>query len=110
MKLHTSCGFASVIESAAIVMMATLLGGCAGSSTIPSFRPLPSNPLLSVAWLPPCTEPSAPAFTIDVFADGNVRYIGDHPAKELGERRAHIAVSDVRRLALSARAVANGPG
>jgi hypothetical protein len=47
-------------------------------------------------------------FTVDVFADGSVRYVGDRPAKELGERRSKIAVSDVRRLALSARAVAKG--
>jgi hypothetical protein len=84
------------------------LTACAGTPSEAPLRAPVGDPVLSVGWLPPCAQPSAPAFTVDVFADGSVRYFGDQPAKELGERRSKIAVSDVRRLALSARAVAKG--
>jgi hypothetical protein len=84
------------------------LTACAGTPSEAPPRPPAGDPVLSVAWLPPCAQPSAPAFTVEVFADGSVRYLGDQPAKELGERRSKIAVSDVRRLAQSARAVAKG--
>jgi len=92
------------------VAVATLmsLAACAGAPSEAPPRTPAGDPVLSVAWLPPCAQPSAPAFTVDVFADGSVRYLGGQPAKELGERYSKIAVSDVRRLAQSARAVAKG--
>lgn len=67
------------------------------------------RPALTVQWLPPCSiNVSEPYFTVDVFADGTVRYVGGPQAREIGERADHISAEDARRLLKEARRFAGG--
>jgi hypothetical protein len=67
------------------------------------------KPTVTVKWLPPCSiNVSEPYFTVDVFADGAVRYMGGPQAREIGERTDHISAEDTRRLLKEARRFVSG--
>ena len=88
----------------------SLLGACAAGGDQLGKPTSAAEPVLRVAWSPPCSAtPAPPNFSVDVFADGSVRFTGDRPARELGERRAQISSQSVARMMRSARAVAEGP-
>jgi hypothetical protein len=78
------------------VLSASQLVGCAAGNIGSTELALP---VLSVKWLPPCsTGVAEPYFSLDVFADGALRYLGGAQAREVGERRAEIGRRQVRQL------------
>lgn len=99
-----------------VLLVATLcaLAGCmTNPAPAQSNRPQSADAIsvLSVKWLPPCQgeEPES-YFSVDVFADGTVRYIGGRQAKEVGERRKQITEAELQRLLRDARQfVSSGP-
>lgn len=99
-----------------ILLVATLcaLAGCA-TSPAPALSDRPqsadASPVMTVKWLPPCEgeEPES-YFSVDVLADGTVRYVGGRQAKEVGELRKQITQAEVQRLLRDARQfVSNQP-
>src|SRR5690242_9247028 len=63
-----------------------------------------ASSVLTVKWRAPCqVEESDSYFSIDVFADGTVRYVGGAQAKEVGERVKQVNEADLKRLLREAR-------
>lgn len=90
-----------------VVFALSLVTGCAAQSEVKA-EAVSQLPLLTVKWLPPCTTDGAePFFSVDVFENGTVRYVGGSQVREIGERKTRISQQGVRRLMQAARQTSN---
>ena len=80
-----------MVRADGLILLVAALCALAGCATEPAAAPsnLPqsaeADPVLTVKWLPPCQSEGAESyFSVDVFADGTVRYVGGPQAREVG--------------------------
>lgn len=80
-----------------------------GYSLAEDGRASPAQPEVILKWLPPCsTNITEPYFSIEVFADGAVRYVGGEQAREVGGRKIKIDKHWAQQLIRVARGTASG--
>ena len=90
-----------------VVMTIIVLTGCATSSG--SNVQKVAQPEFTVKWLPPCsTNIGDPYFSVEVFDDGRVRYVGGEEARERGERQLELSREQAQALINSAREMRYG--
>lgn len=96
----------------AFVLPRAVLACCAlGSAPMTLHAQTASAPDLAFAarWLPTCdVGESRTYFSVEVFEDGRVRYVGGPQAREQGQKTAEIHARDARRLALKVASFSRG--
>jgi hypothetical protein len=87
------------------------LTGCTNTlvSSYDDSTDMDTEPAVTVKWQPACsTNISEPYFSVDVFTDGTVEYVGGPQAREIGERIDRLSAQDARRLINEARRFVSG--